>query len=189
MPPVTDPRFFKTPREFRRWLTKNHASQSELWLGMYKKASGKGGITYKEALDEALCFGWIDGVRKSLNEEAFVQRFTPRKSKSYWSAVNTTRAKELIAEKRMAPAGLAAFDARDAAGDARYSFEREKAEFEPAHVKRFRANKAAWTFFEAQPPGYRRLMTFYVTSAKKEETRAARLEKLIATSAAGRRLV
>ena len=188
MPPVTDAVFFKTPGEFRKWLAKNHA-QPELWLGMYKKASGKGGITYKEALDEALCYGWIDGVRKSLNEEAFVQRFTPRKAKSYWSAVNTKRAKELIAEKRMAAPGRKAFDARDQTLTARYSFEREKPEFEPAHVKRFRANKTAWTFFEAQPPGYRRLMTFFVTSAKKEETRTARLEKVIAASAAGRRLL
>ena len=186
---MAPPIFFKSQSEFRRWLAKNHAAQSELWLGMYKKASGKGGITYKEALDEALCYGWIDGVRKSLNDEAFVQRFTPRKAKSYWSAVNTKRAQELITEKRMAAAGLKAFEARDRALTARYSFEREAPEFEPAQVKRFRANKAAWTFFAAQPPGYRRLMTFYVTSAKKEETRAARLEKLIASSAAGRRLL
>ena len=181
-------RFFATADEFRAWLAKNHASHTELWLGMYKKASGKGGITYKEALDEALCYGWIDGVRKSLNAEAFVQRFTPRKAKSYWSAVNTTRAKELIAEKRMAPPGLEAFEARDPAETARYSFEREAPEFEPAQVKRLRSNKAAWTFFAAQPPGYRRLMTFYVTSAKRPETRAARLEKLVAASAARRRL-
>ena len=154
---------------------------------MYKKASGKGGITYKEALDEALSFGWIDGVRKSLNDEAFVQRFTPRKAKSYWSAVNTKRAKELIAAKRMAPPGLKAFEARDPAATSRYSFEREAPEFEPAQIKRFRSNKAAWTFFAAQPPGYRRLMTFYVTSAKRPETRAARLEKTHCRLAAGRR--
>jgi uncharacterized protein YdeI (YjbR/CyaY-like superfamily) len=189
MPPVGSPRFFATADEFRAWLTKNHATRSELWLGMYKKAAGKRGISYKEALDEALCFGWIDGVRKSLNDEAFVQRFTPRKAKSYWSAVNTKRAKELIAEKRMAPPGLDAFEARDPSATARYSFEREAPEFEPSQVTRFRSNKAAWAFFAAQPPGYRRLMTFYVTSAKKEETRTARLEKLIAASAAGRRLL
>ena len=183
------PTFFESAAHFRRWLAKNHDSQSELWLGMYKKASGMGGITYKDALDEALCFGWIDGVRQSLNDEAFVQRFTPRKAKSYWSAVNTKRANELIKEKRMAAPGLKAFEARDRALTARYSFEREAPQFEPSQVKRFRAHKTAWTFFEAQPPGYRRLMTFYVTSAKKEQTRAARLEKVIASSAAGRRLL
>ena len=188
MPPVTDPLFFKSPGEFRRWLAKNHAAQSELWLGMYKKASGKGGITYREALDEALCFGWIDGVRKSLNEDAFVQRFTPRKAKSYWSAVNTKRATELIKEKRMAAPGLKAFEARDPATTARYSFERAAPSFDPAHLKRFKASKAAWTFFEAQPPGYRRLMTFYVTSAKRPETQAQRLERLIQASAGQRRL-
>lgn len=181
--------FFKSKRDFRKWLTKNHSSRSELWLGMYKKTSGKGGITYKEALDEALCFGWIDGVRKSLNDEAFVQRFTPRKAKSYWSAVNTRRAKELIKEKRMAAPGLKAFEARDPAATARYSFERAEPSFESSQVKAFKANRGAWAFFEKQPPGYRRLCTFYVTSAKKPETRAQRLDRLIATSAAGKRLI
>ena len=181
--------FFKSPAHFRRWLEKNHASQSELWLGMYKKASGKGGITYKEALDEALCFGWIDGVRKSLDADSFVQRFTPRKAKSYWSAANTRRAKELIKEKRMAPPGLAAFGARDATASARYSFEREAAAFDKAQLKRFKANTAAWTFFAAQSPSYRKLMAFYVTSAKRPETRLQRLERLIVASTAGRRLL
>ena len=186
---MTNVEFFKSQADFRKWLTKNHATRSELWLGMYKKASGKGGITYKEALDEALCFGWIDGVRKTLNDEAFVQRFTPRKAKSYWSAVNTRRAKELIKEKRMAAPGLKAFEARDPAASARYSFEREAPVFEPAQLKAFKANRGAWDFFEKQPPGYRRLMTFYVTSAKRPETRAQRLDRLIATCAAGKRLL
>ena len=183
------PTFFESAAHFRRWLAKNHDSQSELWLGMYKKASGKGGITYKDALDEALCFGWIDGVRKSLNDEAFVQRFTPRKAKSYWSAVNTKRANELIKEKRMAAPGLKVFEARDQALTARYSFEREAPVFEAAHLKAFKANRAAWDFFEKQPPGYRRLATFYVTSAKRPETRAQRLDRVISTSAAGKRIL
>ena len=182
------PTFFKTPAAFRAWLKTHHASESELWLGMYKKASLKGGITYKEALDEALCFGWIDGVRKSLNAEAFVQRFTPRTAKSYWSAVNTKRAQELIKEKRMAPPGLRTFDARDASLTKRYSFEREAPVFGAALLRRFKANKAAWAFFEAQPPGYRKLATFFVTSAKKPETREKRLERLIATSGVGKRI-
>jgi uncharacterized protein YdeI (YjbR/CyaY-like superfamily) len=181
--------FFQSPGQFRRWLAKNHASQTELWLGMYKKASGKRGITYREALDEALCFGWIDGVRKSLDDDSFVQRFTPRKAKSYWSAVNTKRAKELIADKRMAPAGLMAFEARDTTLTAKYSFEREAAQFDAAQLKRFKADRQAWSFFEAQPPGYRKLMAFRVVSARKPETRARRLDELIAASAAGRRIV
>jgi uncharacterized protein YdeI (YjbR/CyaY-like superfamily) len=186
---VVPPTFFKTSGEFRRWLAKNHASQSELWLGMYKKISGKGGITYKEALDEALCYGWIDGVRKSLDTESFVQRFTPRKAKSYWSAVNTRRANELIAEKRMAPPGLKAFEARDRELTARYSFEREAPSFDALQLKAFKANRKAWDFFEKQPPGYRRLATFYVTSAKRPETRAQRLERVISTSATGKRIL
>jgi uncharacterized protein YdeI (YjbR/CyaY-like superfamily) len=186
---VAPPTFFKTSGEFRRWLAKNHATQNELWLGMYKKATGKGGITYKEALDEALCYGWIDGVRKSLDTESFVQRFTPRKAKSYWSAVNTRRANELIAEKRMAPPGLKAFEARDRELTARYSFEREAPSFDASQLKAFRANRKAWEFFEQQPPGYRRLATFYVTSAKRPETRAQRLDRVISTSAAGKRIL
>ena len=183
------PVFFQSAAEFRRWLAKNHAKQTELWLGMYKKASGKGGINYKEALDEALCYGWIDGVRKSLDADSFVQRFTPRKAKSYWSAVNTRRAHELIKEKRMAAPGLKTFEARDQELTARYSFEREAPVFDPAYVKTFKANRAAWNFFEKQPPGYRRLATFYVMSAKRPETRTQRLERVISTSAAGKRLL
>lgn len=182
------PIFFKSQVEFRRWLAKNHATQSELWLGMYKKDSGKVGISYKEALDEALCFGWIDGVRKTLDAESYVQRFTPRKAKSYWSAVNTKRAKELIKEKRMAPPGLKAFEARDAELTARYSFEREAPVWEAAHLKAFKANREAWAFFEKQPPGYQRLCTFFVNDAKRPETRAKRLERLMAVCAAGKRL-
>ena len=185
---MTKPTFFKTPAQFRAWLKTHHATETELWVGMYKKASGKGGVTYKDALDEALCFGWIDGVRKRFDDESFQQRFTPRTAKSYWSAVNTKRAQELIKEKRMAPAGRRAFEARDAAASGRYSFEREAAAFDAKQLKLFKANKKAWTFFEAQPPGYRRLMAFFVMSAKKEETKSKRLERLIAASAAGRRL-
>jgi uncharacterized protein YdeI (YjbR/CyaY-like superfamily) len=184
-----DPVFFSSVRAFRSWLAKNHATHSELWLGMYKKASGKSGITYKEALDEALCYGWIDGVRKSLDGDSFVQRFTPRKAKSYWSAVNTRRANELIAEKRMAPPGLKAFEARDRELTARYSFEREEPSFDASQLKAFKANRKAWEFFEEQPPGYRRLATFYVTSAKKPETRAQRLDRVISTSAARKRIL
>lgn len=180
--------FFASTAQLRRWLSKHHATEKELWIGFYKKASKKHAISYKEALDEALCFGWIDGVRKRLNEESYVQRFSPRKARSYWSVVNTRRAKELIDEKRMAPPGLKAFEARDPSATARYSFERTEAVFDAAQLRQFKGNKAAWTFFEAQPPSYRRLSAFFVVSAKKPETRMQRLEKLIAASARGRRL-
>jgi uncharacterized protein YdeI (YjbR/CyaY-like superfamily) len=182
------PTFFKTAAQFRAWLQKHHDNTTELWLGMYKKGSGRPSVTYKEALDEALCFGWIDGVRKSLDAEAYVQRFTPRKSKSYWSTVNTKRAQELIAGGRMKAPGLAAFERRDKSATAKYSFERETAGFEAASLKQFRANRAAWAFFSEQAPYYRRLMAHWTTSAKREETRASRLAILIKESAAGRRV-
>jgi uncharacterized protein YdeI (YjbR/CyaY-like superfamily) len=182
------PTFFTSREKFRAWLEKHHSKTPELWIGFYKKDSGRRGITYKDALDEALCFGWIDGVRKRLNDDAFVQRFTPRKAKSYWSAVNTKRAHELIKAKRMAPPGLDAFGRRDASVTRRYSFERDSPSFSAAQLKEFRANRAAWEFFQAQPPYYRRLLTFYVVSAKREETRAKRLARLIGDSAAGRRI-
>lgn len=183
-----NPRFFRSSADFRRWLEKNHASASELWLGMYKAASGKRGISYKQALDEALCFGWIDGVRKRLDDDSFVQRFTPRRAKSYWSAVNTKRVGELTKAGRMHAAGLAAFERRDKSATRRYSFEREHAVLDAAAERQFRANNKAWTYFESEAPWYRRVVTHWVTSAKKEETRQRRLETLIEDSAAGRRI-
>lgn len=182
------PTFFKTPGHLRRWLEKNHASVSELWVGFYRKASGKGGITYEQALEEALCFGWIDGVRRRLDDEAYVQRFTPRTAKSYWSAVNIKRVEGLKASGRMHAAGLAAFERRDEAKTEKYSFERQNPKLDASLEKRFRANRKAWTFFESQPPGYRRLAVHWVTSAKKEDTRQRRLATLIQDSAAGRRI-
>ena len=181
------PRFFRTAADFRRWLEKNHA-QRELWIGFYKKSSGKGGITYREALDEALCFGWIDGVRKRLDEDAFVQRFTPRQANSYWSAVNIRRAEELVRAGRMHEAGLAAFGRRDASAAARYSFERRHAALDHAAERQFRAAAEAWSFFQSQPPSYRRVATHYVTSAKRRETRQRRLEVLMRESAACKRI-
>ena len=181
------PRFFRNQAAFRRWLEKNHASSRELWVGMHKVSSGKGGLTYPEALEEALCFGWIDGVRRRVDEYSFVQRFTPRTPKSYWSAVNTRRALELTAAGRMHSSGLAAFERRDKA-PGRYSFERRTAAFDPAAEKRFRANRAAWRFFTSQAPWYQRVAIHYVTSAKREDTRARRLERLIQDSAAARRI-
>jgi uncharacterized protein YdeI (YjbR/CyaY-like superfamily) len=137
------PRFFKSAAAFRGWLEKHHASSREVWLGFYKAGSDKRGISYKESVDVALCFGWIDGIRRSLDDERYVQRFTPRTAKSYWSAVNTKRAHELIAEGRMHAAGQAAFDRRDAGATARYSFERETAELSPADLARFEKHARA----------------------------------------------
>ncbi len=182
------PAFFTSRESFRRWLETHHARKRELWIGFHRKSSGREGMSYKEALDEALCYGWIDGVRRRVDGTSYAQRFTPRKPKSYWSAVNVKRARELIKEKRMAVAGLQTFGRRDAAGTARYSFERAAARFEPAQLKQFQANRRAWTFFESQPPYYKRVATFWVVSAKKEDTRARRLAALIADCAARRRL-
>jgi uncharacterized protein YdeI (YjbR/CyaY-like superfamily) len=187
---VTPPRvlFFQTPAAFRAWLEKNHAKAKELWLGFYKVGSGRKSVTYKQALDEALCFGWIDGVRKGIDGERYVQRFTPRKPVSTWSAINVARVKELIAARRMAPAGLAAYQRRDPARTATYSYENRPRVLAPEYEKELRRNAKAAAFFDALPPSFKSLMIFYVMSAKKEETRAKRLQRLIDASAAGKRL-
>lgn len=182
------PRFFRTAAALRRWLSANHARKAELFIGFYKKGSGRRGITYQEALDEALCYGWIDGVRRSVDAESYTNRFTPRKPRSNWSQVNLRRVAELIEAGRMAPPGLAAYERRDPSRVNRYSFERETAELAPAQRKAFRARPEAWRFFQAQPPYYRRLTAFWVISAKKEETRQRRLTALIESSARGQRV-
>lgn len=183
------PKFFATPEAFRRWLEQHHAKAGELWVGFYKKGSGRPSLTWPESVDEALCVGWIDGIRKSIDGERYTIRFTPRKPGSIWSAVNTRRVRELIAAGRMRPAGLRAFERRDPGKTNRYSFEqRHAAALDPAFEKRFQANKAAWAFFQSQPPGYRRTAAFYVMSAKQEETRVRRLDALIRDSAAGERI-
>ena len=187
-PAPATPRFFRTAAEFRRWLERHHNRDSELWVGFYKAASGKGGLTYREALDEALCFGWIDGVRKRFDEQSYVQRFTPRTVRSYWSAVNTRRAEELTREGRMHAAGLAAFERRDTAATERYSFECDAAGLDPAQIRRFKAHTDAWKYFESEAPWYRRVAIHWVTSARKEETRLRRLDRLIADSGSKRRI-
>jgi uncharacterized protein YdeI (YjbR/CyaY-like superfamily) len=186
---VADPRFFASPAELRAWLEEHHASAAELWVGFHKRVTGRPSLTWPESVDEALCFGWIDGVRKSLGAESYAIRFTPRKPGSGWSSVNLAKMKALLAEGRVAPAGLAAFERRSEAKSARYSYEqRHAAELGPELEARFRARKRAWAFFESQPPGYRRLTAYWVTSARREETRLRRLDQLIACSAAGERL-
>jgi uncharacterized protein YdeI (YjbR/CyaY-like superfamily) len=182
------PRYFKSQADFRRWLDRRGATERELLVGFYKKTSGRTGISYKEAVDEALCFGWIDGIKKRVDDASYTHRFTPRTSTSVWSDVNTRRAKELIALGLMASPGLEAFQRRDAKKTSQYSYERAQAAFDGVCTRAFKANAQAWTFFQAQPPGYRKLMTFYVMSAKKEDARLRRLARLITTSAEGLRV-
>ncbi len=183
------PTFFATPAEFRQWLERHHQSERELLVGFYKKSSGRPSITWPESVAEALCFGWIDGVRRSIDDESYSIRFTPRKKGSIWSAVNMRLAEELIRDGRMQPAGLAAWEARDPAKSAVYSFEqREAAQLAPDMEARLRDNAQAWKFWQAQPPGYRKTATFWVMSAKRPETRAKRLQTLIDDSAAGLRI-
>ena len=182
------PTFFKSPAQFRAWLARHQASATELWLGFYRKDSGEKGITYSEALDEALCFGWIDGVRQRVDARSYTQRFSPRTRRSIWSAVNIRRVAELTKAGRMDPAGLQVFRARDVARSQLYSYERKTCELDPALLRRFRANVAAWRFFEAEAPWYRRTVTWWIMSAKKEETRWRRLDVLIADSERRRRI-
>jgi uncharacterized protein YdeI (YjbR/CyaY-like superfamily) len=181
-------RYFRSAAEFRRWLEANHATATEIWLGFYKKGSGRRGITSAEALDEALCFGWIDGVRHGVDAERYANRYSPRTPKSYWSEINTKRALELIEEGRMRPAGLEVFERRDVARTKAYSFEQRTAALSPEQERVFRRNRSAWRFWEAQPPGYRRTASWWVTSAKREDTRARRLSALIEHSATGERI-
>lgn len=172
------PLFFPTPDHFRTWMLKNHDKMKELWVGFHKRGSGRPSITWPESVDVALCFGWIDGVRKSLDEQSYVIRFTPRRPGSRWSAVNVKRVKALTREGVMHPSGLAAF--KDRTKDADYSYEqREGARLDPASERQFRAKKTAWEYFQAQAPWYRRTATWWVISAKKEETRQKRLGILI----------
>jgi uncharacterized protein YdeI (YjbR/CyaY-like superfamily) len=180
--------FFATPAELRRWFAANHDTASEVLIAFYKKGSGKPSITYHEALDEALCVGWIDGVRRARDADSYEQRFTPRRPRSYWSQINIGHAKRLIKAGRMKAAGLREFEKRDESGARKYSFERREAAFDEVREKRFRQNAAAWQFFQAQPPGYRRLMTFMVMDAKKDETREKRLDRLISECARGQRI-
>jgi len=175
------PTAFKTAASFRAWLSRHHARRMELLVRCFKVEAAERGITYAQALDEALCFGWIDGVRRSLDASSFSVRFTPRKAKSYWSAVNIRKAESLIAAGRMAPPGQAAFDARVKAPAPKYSFESKPENFAPAYLKRIRASPKASAFFDSRPPGYIRTHAFWVMSPVNEATRLGRLETLIAS--------
>lgn len=180
------PLFFATPAEFRAWLAKNHETTNELWVGFYKKESGRSSITWPESVDEALCVGWIDGIRKTIDAESYKIRFTSRKPTSAWSAVNIGRVAELKRQGRMKPAGVEAFERRSEVKSGIYAYEqRQHAAFALAEEKQFRANAKAWKFFQAQPAGYRKTTAWWVISAKREATRAKRLATLIEDSAAG----
>lgn len=180
--------FFDSPAAFRRWLEHHHATAKVLWVGYHRKETGRPSLTWPESVDEALCFGWIDGVRHSVDAVRYKARFTPRRPGSVWSAVNLRRAEALIAEGRMTAAGLAAYEARRSDRTKRYSFEQEGAGLAPAHERILKRNRRAWTFWSSQPPGYRKTASWWVESAKREETRLRRLDQLLADSEAGLRI-
>ena len=179
--------YFATPAAWRRWLEVHHATAPELLVGFHKKGSGQPSITWPEAVDGALCFGWIDGVRRRIDDTRYSIRFTPRRARSIWSAVNVGRVAALTASGLMTPAGLRAFAGRSDARTGIYAFEQhEAAVLAPADEKRLRANQKAWAFFQARPPSYQRTVTWWITSAKQEATRQRRLTALIDDSAAGK---
>ncbi len=178
--------FFATPADFRAWLEKNHALHTELSVGFYKRSSGKPSITWPESVDAALCYGWIDGVRNSIDAFSYRIRFTPRKPTSTWSAINVKRVAELAKLGLMRPTGIKAFEARKGDKTGIYAYEQRKtAQLPPPYEKKFRANKKAWAFFQKQPPWYQRTATYRVISAKQEATRQKRLAQLIKDSEAG----
>ncbi len=184
---VTDALFFKSAAAFRRWLHKNHAKSDELWVGYYKVATGKPSLTWQESVDEALCYGWIDGIRKSIDAISYKIRFTPRRAKSNWSLVNINRVRELKKAGRMHESGLAAFAAgKSVRRD--YSYESNERTISPEVETAVRANARARSFWDKQPLGYKKTASFWVMSAKREETRARRLKALIDDCANGKRI-
>ena len=186
---MSSPTFFATPAVFRDWLHANHARETELVVGFYRKGSGKPSITWPESVDEALCYGWIDGIRRSHDDVSYTVRFTPRKPTSIWSNVNIGKVEALLKAGRMMPAGLAAWERRDPVKSGIYLFEHQRTvAFDASSERRFKRSRSAWTFFQAQPPGYRRLATHYVVSAKRPETREKRLTALIDCSSCRERL-
>ena len=186
--PGESPVFFPTPSDFRAWLEEHHLSSDELWVGYYKKATGKPSVTWEETVKEALCYGWIDGVRKSRDRETYMIRFTPRKPGSVWSQRNIAYVNELKAEGRMQTAGLAAFAHKDVHQDSGYRAAELASELSAEMIKQFQSSPAAWEFFQAQPPGYRRQSTYWVMSAKREETRKRRFATLLRDSEDGLRI-
>lgn len=183
-----EPTFFRSPEEFRAWLQEHHATERELLLGFYKKRSGVTGFTQSQAVDEALCFGWIDGHMKAIDENQYSARFSPRTPQSIWSAVNIRKVEQLIAQGHMEPAGLKVFIERDQRQAGKYSFENRPRSLDNTDEAQFRANASAWAFFQQQVPSYQRVAIWWVVSAKTDATHQRRLAKLIQDSAEGRLL-
>lgn len=181
-------RFFGTPAELRAWFAKFHAKETELWVGFHKRATDKPSVTWSESVDEALCVGWIDGIRKRIDADTYKIRFTPRKPTSIWSRINMDKVAALKKAGRMREAGLKAFEKRRPNKVGIYSYEQRKPELDDPYRATLRRNKAAWIFFEAQPPSYRKVIAWWIHSAKREETRLARMQKLVAASERGKRL-
>ncbi|MDH3271780.1 MAG: YdeI/OmpD-associated family protein [Gemmatimonadota bacterium] len=180
---------FESSEAFRAWLGRHHAERDELWLGLWKKGSGRASITWPESVDEALCFGWIDGIRKRVDDVAYTIRFTPRRPGSTWSHRNIERYEALLAEGRIAPAGAAAFERRTEEKSGVYSFERKgPARLSPSFASRLKEDGAAWRDWQARPPGYRNKATHWIMSAKRDATRERRFEQLLAECRAGRRV-
>jgi len=185
---LTTPKFFPTPGHFRRWLERNHGKETALWVGYYKKSSRRESITWPESVDEALCFGWIDGIRKAVDEISYTIRFTPRRETSVWSAINIRNVQRLIEAGRMRPPGLKAFEARRAHRSEIYSYEQCPQKLPEALMAVVRKNRRAWKFFQTQPPGYRRRMTWWIVSAKTDSTQKKRLAQLLEASGLKRRV-
>ncbi len=183
---MSQPIFFESPGAWRAWLAEHHARETEVFLGLYKKASGRAGMSWSEAVDEALCFGWIDGVRRGVDEISSSIRFTPRKARSTWSGVNIEKAERLIAERRMRPAGLRAFQARSEENSRIYAFEQGEVELPKEALARLQAKPGAWDYWRARPAGYKRVAAWWVISAKRPETRERRLVTLVEDCAAER---
>ncbi|WBV52321.1 YdeI/OmpD-associated family protein [Chryseobacterium gambrini] len=181
--------FFPTPEDFRKWLEKNHTTEKELLVGFWKVGTKKPSMTWSESVDQALCFGWIDGVRKSIDDESYSIRFTPRKPTSIWSAVNIRKVEELTKTGLMTEAGRKAFELRKEEKSAIYSHEKEPATLDPEFEKKFKANKKAWEFFSIQAPSYKKVMLHWIMSAKQEKTRLSRLEKTIRESELEKRVL
>jgi uncharacterized protein YdeI (YjbR/CyaY-like superfamily) len=183
------PLFFETASGFRKWLDKNHQKETELLVGFYKVGSGKPSMTWSDSVDQALCYGWIDGVRKSMGDESYTIRFTPRKSASIWSTININKIEELTRKGFMQPAGIESFSKRSEKKSGIYSHENELKKLDAAYEKKFRSNKKAWDFFQSQPPSYKKVAIHLILTAKQEKTRLSRLEKYIIESAAGKRVL
>jgi uncharacterized protein YdeI (YjbR/CyaY-like superfamily) len=183
---MEEPKFFRSSKELHAWFEKNHGKLVEIWIGFYNVKSGKKTAGYREALDEALCYGWIDGIRKNQDEYSYKIRFTPRKKKSIWSNVNVKRMKELIQLGRVQPSGMEAYKAKEKSKTGIYSFEQKEHKLLPAYMKQLKANKKAWDYFSNKAPWYQRTTIHWIVSAKQEATQLRRLEQLIKDSEAGR---